>query len=745
MDLKMEIPRRCEVVCGSGASDLERFAARELCDFLGKLYQVETELVDRLSGSARIEFLVGLTACETLSTEWSTPLDVAALSDQGFFLKTQSTSDRTIVAVGGGSPRAVLWAVYELAERCGVRFLTSGDVYPPIASLAEFPALDLVLEPRFSVRAHPSIQDFAPSGEAWGIADFKKLIDQLAKLKFSRINVFPFAWQPFLHWECKGIARSSFWLWYNDHLPLTPDTIGRELFPPGDEFWNPDLPLHGSYRDSVIAGERLIHQIIEHAHLRGMECGLYADLTQFTPEFAPLLKDAQTVHQVGRLTVVPGSETGIDDEQYYDLAVAVLQASLNTYPEADFVAISMPEWRQWVGVYERAWDSLHQKYGIGNVQSLDETLKNAANRKWGRGEDGSTKALDEVKGDIALLYFYDKILHNPDVVGTTKRPDIRFHYHGVAEELFPVLEKLLPAGSEVGTIVDNYPTKILARREVLKHIPGRKIASIMDLTIDDDNIGIIPQLSTSILHELLGDLAKNGWAGFVARERFPGDHDSALAYLAKASWDSGVTAESVLHDQITNVCGSDCVDDMMRVYEIIESVTALLETEDSDFAFPLPGVMMQYWDGRCFNGVQHHDGGPMLPYLDVAIDQYQEALDAATRSYARVTSRPEKGTISRGYVDFWIGRIDFSMKYMEAVKALRQGGRAEAAHDDAVALTFIDEALAKMDAGLRSYARVARNGSDLGAIAFANQHCYRELLVKKEQIEARLSDAKVLV
>ena len=741
----MESPCKLEVLCGSGVSELERFAAQELCDFLGRLYQTTAGLVDRLSGSSRMEFLVGRVACESVPDGWSTPLDFDSLSDQGFFLKTQRTASRTIVAVGGGSPRAMLWAVYELGERMGVRFLTSGDVYPSVVSIEEFPVINLVLEPRFSVRAHPSIQDFAPSGEAWGIEDFKKLIDQLAKLKFSRINVFPFAWQPFLHWECKGIARSSFWLWYNDHLPLTPDMIGRELFAEGDEFWNPDLPLHGSYQESVIAGERLIHQIIQHAHRRGMECGLYADLTQFTPEFAPLLKDAQVVHQVGRLTVVPGSETGIDDEQYYDLAVAVLQASLNTYPEADFVAISMPEWRQWVGVYERAWDSLHEKYGIGDVQSLGDTLKNAANRKWGRGEDGSTKALDEVKGDIALLYFYDKILHNPDVVGMTKRPDIRFHYHGVAEELFPVLEKLLPAGSEVGTIVDNYPTKILARREVLKHIPGRKIASIMDLTIDDDNIGIIPQLSTSILHELLGDLAENGWAGFVARERFPGDHDSALAYLSKASWDSRATAESVLRDQITKVCGADCVDDMMLVYRVIESVTALLETEDSDFAFPLPGVMMQYWDGRCFNGVQHLDGGPMLPYLDKAIPQYKDALEAATRSYERVVQRPEKDSISRGYVDFWIGRIDFSMKYMEAVRALRQGGRAEAQNNDELALTYIDEALAKMQAGLRSYVRVARNGSDLGAIAFANQHSYRELLIKKGEIEGRLSSAKVLV
>lgn len=725
--MEMEDLVRVEVVCGRAVPELERFAAEELSGFLNRLYEVQACVVDRPTGAAEVVFLVGAIMDEKL----------ASLSDQGIFLKAISNPRKTII-VGGGSSRAVLWAVYELAERCGVRFLTSGDVLPARSDIGSLPDFDLTLEPRFKVRAHPSIQDFAPSGEAWGIADFRKLIDQLAKLKFSRINVFPFGWQPFLHWECKGVSRKSFWLWYDDHLPLTPDMIGRELFGTGDEFWNPDLPLHGGYQESAAAGERLIHQLIEHAHRRGMECGLYADLTQFPPEFAPLLTDSQVVHQVGRLTVVPGPETGIDDERYADLAVAVLQASLNTYPEADFIAISMPEWRQWVGVYERAWDSLNKKYQIEGALSLEGVLQGARDRKWGRGEDGSQKALDEVKGDIALLYFYDRILHNPDVVGKTKRPDIRFHYHGIAEELFPVLEKLLPVGSEVGTIVDNYPTKILARRDVLRHIPGQRVASIMDLTIDDDNIGIMPQLSTSILHELLGDLAENGWAGFVARERFPGDHDSALAYLSKASWDASATPDGVIGDQIRVACGADCVEDMLLVFNVVESVTAILEAEDSDFAFPLPGVMMQYWDGRCFNGVQHADGGPMLPYLDKVIPQYREALAAATRCYERVSGRSPAESLAVAYAGFWVGRIDFALKYMEAVKSLRLGGRAEAVGDDVGALRHIEDAVAKMAEGLGSYARVARNGSDLGAIAFANQHCYRELLFKKQAVEERI-------
>jgi hypothetical protein len=248
------------------------------------------------------------------------------------------------------------------------------DVLPEEVGKFQVPDLEVVMEPIFRVRAHPSFMDFAPGGEAWGMADFRVLIDQLAKMKFSRLNIYPFGFQPYLHWEHKGIQRRSAWLWYDYHYPITPDMVGRELFSDRPEFWNPDLPLNASYRELVAAGERLAHNLIEYAHRRGMECAIYADLTQFPPEFAPLLKDAQKVRQLGELMVVTGPETAVDDPQYSELCAAVLRAAVNTYPETDLVMVSMPEWRQWTGVYEDAWRTLDAKYGISGIRSLSAHL-----------------------------------------------------------------------------------------------------------------------------------------------------------------------------------------------------------------------------------------------------------------------------------------------------------------------------------------------------------------------------------
>ena len=52
------------------------------------------------------------------------------LTDQGIVLRRTELQGRPALIVGGGSPQATLWAVYELVERWGVRYLVDRDVLP---------------------------------------------------------------------------------------------------------------------------------------------------------------------------------------------------------------------------------------------------------------------------------------------------------------------------------------------------------------------------------------------------------------------------------------------------------------------------------------------------------------------------------------------------------------------------------------------------------------------------------------
>jgi hypothetical protein len=264
---------------------------------------------------------------------------------------------------------------------------------------------------------------------------------------------------------------------------------------------------------------------------------------------------------------------------------------------------------------------------------------------------------------------------------------------------------------------DNFQTHVLKRREIFNTFPTKEIPGSLTLTLDDDNIGVMPQLTTKPVHELVQDLRRNGWAGFVARERFPGDHDWPLAYLARAAWDPEVTPDAVARDQLGGVCGEGCGDDMLHAFHEVEAVTAIFERSNRGFSFPVPGMLMKYWKA-----------GPVPAYLAEARSGYQRALEAARRAQAK--ARPE----GRRHVDFWVGRLEFALGYVETVEAVHRAATAEAASQRREALKQTKRALALLRGALEAYARVARTRTDLGAIAVVNEYGYRALKAKVAEL-----------
>ena len=704
---------RVAVIVSENTPELGRFAAEQLCDYLEKLFGVQTRPTFNVSAEAVALFLIGNLDIDG-AAQCTTEADaLPPVSEQGFILRRVQFQGRPSLVVRGGSPRATLWAVYELAERWGVRYLLHRDVLPPIGTF-HLPDLDVVIEPTLSVRQWRVINDFACGPESWGMEDYRTVLDQLAKFKFNRILLSVWPWQPFLHYEVKGIKRESATLWFDFHYPITDDMVGRHLFDDEEEFWNPDLPRGGSYEEFTAAGEQLMHNLIDCAHQRGMECVIVATLTEFPPEFAPLLKDAQEVHQLAELTVVPSAETDIDDPALTELATTVLRATVDTYPEVDYVALGMPEFRQWSGLYERAWKALDTKYGISSQRSLDDVLTAATQRSAYPG--GEERALQEVKGDIVALYFYDRLLNEIHALKESRRPDMKFIYNSVAEELFLLLGSLVPRGWETLNFVDYTASRIVKRRKVLENVPSQDHACSLIYTLHDDNVGLLPQLATGSLHELTQDLCRHGWAGFSTRYWLIADHDPCVAYLAKAAWDEGVTPEEVYRDQIRAVCGAGCIEDMLTTFREVEGTTIALEAHGLGLTFPVPGMLTKHWTPQ-----------PMSDELVEDRQGYQRALDAAYR--AREKAQPS----GQSYVDYWIGRLKFGIGYLNMIAAVRRAAIAEADRKTVDAIQNAETALVAAREALEAYANVVRDQSDRGAIAVMNEYVYRPL---KEKIGA---------
>lgn len=704
------------VVVRRGASKLELFAARELCRYLQELFGIKVRPATTLSPKSTAVFLVASLAGDSPAREACPDLP-EDLDEQAIVLQKAIYQEKPVFVVGGGSAPAVLWAVYELAEHWGVCFLIDRDVLPEGGRRFRVPGLKISKVPQFRVRAHPTIQDLVASGECWGFEHFRVMIDQLAKLKFNRLCICTYGWQPFLHWQYKGIERRSATLWYDYRYHIASDTIGKELFGPNREFWNPDLPLTSDYQSLVKAGIALVRKLIDYGHERGMECVVSAPMTDFPPEFAPLLPGAERSHQLGGASVVPGQNTKMDDENLLGMASAVLNATLETYPDADRVTVWMPEFRQWTGEYQRAWDALDKKYRISEVLDLSAALEAAGAR--GAREGDPQRVINEVKADLTSLYFYDRMLRRSVETGGR---DLRkkFLYWGPVEELFPILDRILPADWELEIMPTNLPATLLKRIKVLNSLP-RSIAASMALTIDDDNIGVLPQLTTGALHQTVKVMKRRGWNGFTARERFPADHDVPLNYLARVAWEDAVTPDVVAADVVEKLCGKAAVPGMLAVFKVVEKTTEILSV--SNFAFPADWPV----------ATKSNPGGMLLKHM--VPGETPASMKKAHAGYKRAlghlrSARPKARKSGQWYLEYWAGRIEFAILYLECALDVQRIANAQAEGDHVAFTKLADRALEKIEAALRAYVRVVRSQTDVGAIAVVNEHAYRPLKMR---------------
>ena len=705
------------VVVGEAAPELDRYTAGELCGYLDKLYGIHAAPTEQVSASVDAVILVGTPETNPAVAKAIGSDAWPKVTDQGIVLKRVVVNGKPALIVGGGSPQATLWAVYELVERWGVRYLLHNDVLPDDAGEFRLPEQDIVIEPKLRVRQWRVINDFACGPESWGMDDYRPVLNQLAKLRFNRINISTWTYQPFLHFEHQGVARTSAWLWFKYKYPITDDMPGRHLFGNQPEFWNPDLPFEASYEELHAAAEELVHQLMAHAHARGMGCMITASLLEYPPEFEKVLPDAREVKQLGGQTIVPGPTTKPDDPTLTDLAATVLQATINTYPEVDFVQLGMPEHRQWVEFYQEAWQALDAKYGISQITSLEETIEAARNRPGVLG--GSERAVAEAKSDLVILHFYDRLLTERKALTGTSRPDMKFVYRAVAEELFPVLAKILPSGSETLNFLDYTPVRVVKRREAIQRLDSEKVPATLIFTLHDDNVGMLPALTTGSLHELTKDLRQHGWAGFSTRYWLIGDHDPCVAYIARAAWDETATPEAVYRDQVRAACGEAAVEDMLTMLRELEATSVLLEWDGMGVTFPVPGMIMKHW------------ATGLMPEAYVKSRAgYQRALDAARRAREKT---PEE---RRDYVNYWVGRLEFGVGYLDTIEAFRRGATAEQEGDAAGALQYAREALAKGTSALESYARVARDQSDRGAIATMGEYVFRPLKAKVQILQS---------
>ena len=201
-----------------------------------------------------------------------------------------------------------------------------------------------------------------------------------------------------------------------------------------------------------------------------------------------------------------------------------------------------------------------------------------------------------------------------------------------------------------------------------------------------------------------------------------GGQDPCVAYLSRAAWHSGVVPDRVYRDQLRVVCGPPCVEDMLTVFQEVENVTRDMEWHELGFAFAAPGMMMKHWTPE-----------PMPDDLLEDRRGYQRALEAARRA------RSKTAATGRSYADYWVGRLEFAVDYLNAVEAVRRAAIANKRNNRLETLRQTEIALGATRRALEAYVRVARDQSDRGALAQLNEFVYRPLKAKLAALQGSAS------
>ena len=711
-----------DVVVASNAPRLEKFAADELAAQFKQLFDANVRISDKPPASSAMLVLIG-------SPDTNPAVKRAGgdrwpkLSDQGLVIRSIPRDGGETLVVGGGSPVATLWAVYELGHRFGVRYLLQGDVFPAEPPPLKLDKFDVVMEPTLRTRTWRTVNDFAIGPEAWGIEEHRQVLRQLAKLKFNRVMLSLYPWQPFMHFEFRGVKKSTGVLWYGWRYPVTGDTAGRAAFRGAKEFYNPDLADKETYEARTAAGIALCRGIIDSARELGMSTAVAISPLEFPKEFAAALPEAKVLHGLESLTVGPGPKQPPDDLLVRELVGTQLRAYLDTYPKIDALYLTLPEFPDWIEHHEAAWKRLDARTGVGKATDLERLTATARERKLIASGDRGVRAL---RGNIAALDFFHTLLADPKLLRRADGGKIEINITDVDSAFFPVLDKVLPPGAGALNFVDYTARRVATHREMLTPVPAKSVRSSLILTLADDNVGVLPQITTSSLHTLVGDLRKLGWDGFSTRYWITGDLNPAVHYLSRAAFDAKITPDAAYADLATPMCGEGVVERLTKGLNLIEQATTIIDENDIGFTFPVPGVVMKHYTA----------GTPPPDWWKQVRDLYAGAMDEMYRSHDRshVAGRP--------FLRYYAKRLEFAYEYMNAIEATRLAGLAKKDGNSEKQIEHLEKAVESMYNALNAYSEVARDSCDRGVIAVLNEYCYRPLKQELESVSQPMEEAR---
>ena len=286
------------------------------------------------------------------------------------------------------------------------------------------------------------------------------------------------------------------------------------------------------------------------------------------------------------------------------------------------------------------------------------------------------------------------------------KPDADILFANVAEELAEVYSLMRP-GARIPCALDYTTSRMAKRPHAFERIRRAGLRPLVTMTTQDDNIGVVPQVATASIHELLVVVRRYDWEGFQLRYWTISDMEPTVAYLSAATWDDATTVESAYREHARSLCGKTAKGELLECLRILDEVTIGLGDHGLGIGFPVPSMGVGHWV----------TGGGLPEELGNDREQWRQALRHA-REARRLATR------GHDYIDYLIGRLEFGIGYLDVIETIRKAGEANKQNDRAGALRHLEEAIALAKHVVGIHARIVLGPTDLGALAQFNEDLY---------------------
>jgi hypothetical protein len=623
------------IVVGKDANPFHRWVAGELQRYLKQLSGAELPVAtsDQLPAAKPLVVVGGPPANPLAAAAQGQKLvDFSGLKPDGFVLKTVTLESRPTILVGGNDEPGTMYAAYELLERLGIVFQLTNDIIPQQKPDLLLPALDVRMEPAFKDRGMHCWH-----GIRWymGLADFRREIDQLAKLK---MNVLQFYWGMGGPWaefsyngkaaDVFGVKESGYVAWPGASGTANSVTVGRECFPADGYMGPPEFAKVQNQQEARRTAREFLREVIRYAHSRKVQVWLTMGEIPFVPPGA----------------APPGSKRGRDfycgvslptsDPAVLDIWEAAVRSMIESYPEAD---------RYWVVSGSELLGSTRPVHDIpANDPQMQAFIGDYARlRPLIPPKSQAAANLGLVDLDLVDIAAADKLVRRIKARYPTAKLGAELIFRGGQ---LRALDAALPKDVSLMNMVNFAGETAMS---YFDGIQGRDL--VVWPRITDDGCELNIQLNAMMYDndKVISDAVRYGLTGVLGQLNKARGAEQSAQYIAEGAWNRAINCQSFYQRYLRRLYGPEALDPLLKAF-------LLLEENEKTLGWHGRRGLMSTWCASCRMGV----GLRSVNFKD-------EKLKLDPQELARTVQAAESER------EFWDGRAAHCRQALELLRQAR--------------------------------------------------------------------------